>query len=483
MSTIPIISASEELEWIEACNENESCEIESINGTIAFIENSIKPTTLNSNNKMEFLKNIPRSFEGSGVNKLWVLINNKSLVVRRPIFNPPINVSSTDFAGNTGLNTVIGESIVGEITDDFNVMFEYNVGTYDTDRIVTGTGSITHADAKAQMRTGAGIGSTTLSSKDPLNYRTGHQVNAEGTGVFAIPQVGVTQKIGLGNDVETLAAFGYDGLVWGIWLQTIEDGKIHIPRSQFNGDKVDGSGESGFTLNPQAENLYKIFYGWYGVLPIVWAVHVKGTGYVMLNTYDMSNEDNTPHLSNPSIPFITKIERLSGSGGDMALETSSWRGGIIGKRAESSLSNRKFLIKTVKTISGVNVPIYSIKNNATFQGKVNHVVVSLATFTASSEGTKQVEVDLYIGGVLTGGIWNAIDVENSVVDYNNTATSYTPPTMLIGGTVLGKVDRARINLNQGDVRIPVYPGQELHIVGVTANASDFILYGRHSEGF
>ena len=276
----------------------------------------------------------------------------------------------------------------------------------------------------------------------------------------------------------------YQNLDFGISLQTIEDGLIHIKQANFNKDKLDGTGPSGHVLNPQAENLYKITYGWYGILPIKVSIFCGETiGFVLVHVYDRSNETLTPHLPNPTNPISACISRLAGTGTAMQLQTSSWRGGIVGKIGASSLIDRVFMVKTKKTINGVNIPVISLRNKATFQGRENNVKIRLGTFTPISDGTKSVEFDVYKSGILAGGVWIDQDSQNSVAEYNNTGTTFTPTGDIVGGTGLAKVDRDRINLVKGDVILSVYPSEEVHIVASSASANEVLLYLRRIEEF
>jgi hypothetical protein len=389
-----------------------------------------------------------------------------------------------DFQDNEAMNSIIGESIVAERTDNVNVMFEYNISDYDTIALETGTGILDHNNAVASVKSGVGIGRAKLRSKEVVRYVTGHEVNAELTVDFANAEAGVTQKAGIGDDDDGMAAFGYDGIVFGIWLRTIDTGLIHIPQDQWNVDKADGTGRSGFDWDTMTESLVFIKYGWYGILPITFGLYAgKELGYIVLHIHDKINQTQNPHFGNPSLPLFVDVERLAGSGADIEIRTSSWRGGIVGKKAEGTLADRKFLVRTSKTILGVFIPVYSLRSNPTFQGRENHVRIRIGTVTISTDGTKAVEFDVFKGGTLTGGAWTPIDSENSVADYNNTATSYTPDSSPRGGTVLGKLDRDRINLISGDVIIPIYAGEEIHFVATTTNTNDVIVYFRHVEEF
>lgn len=397
-----------------------------------------------------------------------------------------ISGANEDFLGNKPMNTIVGEQIVAERTDFVNIMFQYNISDIDVITINSGTGNTTHDNAKALVNTGLGVGRSKLKSKQAVRYITGHEVNCELTADFGTPESGVTQKVGIGDDDDGLIAFGYDGTVFGVWLRTVSGGLVHISQTEWNKDKLDGTGASGHTITPTSFNIYKITYGWYGILPITFSVYGgEGIGWVLCHCYDVVNETEEPHLGNPTLPVFVDVERTTGTGNNVAIKTSSWRGGIVGKVSDKTTNDRKFTVKTIKTISSAIIrPLYSLRSKATFQGRENHVRARIGTVTISTDGTKAVEFDVYKQATLTGGTWTDIDTDNSVMQYNNTADSITDLGDLVGGTVLGKVDRDRINLIDGDVILPLYSGEELHFTAQTsASTNEVILYFRHIEEF
>jgi len=141
------------------------------------------------------------------------------------------------------------------------------------------------------------------------------------------------------------------------------------------------------------------------------------------------------------------------------------------------------LFKTVKAVNSTNIPIISLRNVATFQGRENHVKARIGTFTGITDGRKTLQYDIYKLGTLTGGAWLDKDPINSVIQYNNTSTSFIPIGELVGGTGLAKIDRDRINLVSGDVIVSIYPGEELHVVAASTDNDDSTLYLRTLEEF
>lgn len=480
MSIKQITTDSETNVWVLVATSKESVELQCLTNDV-WLKLSLELPTDEENliilNKENF-KNII----ADNVNNLYAFIHKNVILMSRSTYIE--NQSATlDFSGKQSMNTILGERVVGERTDGVNVMFQYNVSSYDTVSVLTGTASLSHETSKAVIGTGVGISRSALSSRDSIRYLPGHEINVELTVDFGSPEINVNQKAGIGNETDGFAGFGYNGLVFGIWLRTINAGVFHIPQTNWNGDKLDGTGLSNSVLSQQSLNVYKVTYGWYGILPIQFYVHTQTIGWVLCHTFSEENETQEPHLANPTLPVRCCVERTSGTGTDVKLKTSSWRGCIVGKVGNGVLINRNFVVKTVKTFLGTDVPIYSLRSVSNFKGKVNQVRTRLGTLTISTDGTKAVQFDLYKSGTLTGGSWLAIDADNSVVEYNNTATSFVKSGLPVGGTVLGKVDRERINLIEGDIVIPVYPGETIHLVATTPNSTEAVVYFRHIEEF
>ena len=403
-------------------------------------------------------------------------------------YSKNVQLTNKDYAGKQGMNTVTGETIVGQRTDFVNVMFQYNISTFDTILDETGTGNATHSNAVASINSGTGIGRCKLRSRDAVRYITGHEMNCEMTLDFQGGEAGLTQKAGIGDDDDGMAAWGYNGTTFGIWLRTVDGGLFHVAQSSWNRDKADGTGESGFNLNPLNENIYKVTYGWYGILPISFSVNAGSLlGWVQVHTFDIVNTSQNPHLGNPTLPLFIDVERLSGIGADISVRTSSWRGGIVGKQPPGTLADRTFLnvIREIQ-INGGNVvtPVITIRNLPNFQSRENHVKAKYGTVTISTAGTKDVFITIYVNAPLTGASFVDYDAINSACQFDITATAINIASINpIGGTIMAKTDKVRINLFSGDVVIPIYPGQDVSFCADSANSTVISVMLRHIEEF
>ncbi len=399
----------------------------------------------------------------------------------------------SDPSGNTARNTLLQEQLVAQRTDNINVQFQYNVpindDTSDIDGSTTGTGTITHNGSQAVVSTGTGIGSAHIESRDSVRYYPGHEFAAELTAFTYDPDLtGV-------SDTVTRWGLGDVGGTGDAMCFIVQDGEFgiefrsggvstFIPRSSFL-DPLDGTGPSGFDLAQDTLNLWTFRGGWYGILPLQWGIYTTEKGYITCYVHDMTNSQQSTHLTNPTLPMFVEVERTAGTGDDLSVETASWRGGICGPKPKGSRADRTQVvtIEEKSVAAGADVPVISLRNNATSQGKTNHVRIRYGTVSLFTDGNKPVIWKVFKNGTLTGESWVAKNTDTSVADYDVSATSYTNSNDPIGGVVMGKVDTARINLFEGDVILAAYPGETITFTARSSSTTTVSLFFRWIEEF
>ena len=391
-------------------------------------------------------------------------------------------VRNEDPGGNRARATLTQENLTATRNDAINVQFQYNVPVnVDAGDVVgaaTGTGTLSHSNGMAVVDSGAAVGSYRLESRDSIRYFPGHEFAAEMTAFASVTgAAGYSVEWGVG-DAQDAAAFAYRNGVFGVLFRSAGVDEF-IPSSQWNGEPLTG-------ISPLLLNLWTIRGGWYGILPIQFGVYAgKARGYITLHTLDLTNSRTRPHLSNPTLPMFARAVRTSGAG-SVKVSTASWRGGICGDTPKRTKADRTFNVSVVdKTITGgaSPKPVVTLRNNSTFQGKVNHVRVRYGTIALSTDGTKDVVWEVFKGGALTGAVFVPKNPTCSVIDYDISATAFTPAGDNIGGTVMGKVAQTRINLFEGDVVLAVYPGETITLTARSSNNSTVGLFFRWIEEF
>lgn len=82
---------------------------------------------------------------------------------------------------------------------------------------------------------------------------------------------------------------------------------LTIPRSKWNGDPLDGTGESGYIIDFETVTMYKIEYSWYGAVGAKFYAYVPidngDARWVRLHTLVIENGLTQPILENPDFKF------------------------------------------------------------------------------------------------------------------------------------------------------------------------------------
>jgi len=270
MATTAITTASETKEWVLACTQFEQCEIESLNQDVSFIESElIPPTDPKETNSMYFLKNIPRDFSGDEISSLWVFIDNKNIIRKRP------PSKATHIAGveevRSALRTILGlgDMVVGAlgsakaITDIslFNSSFNQNISRkrwvpFENDTEIyydTNLQHISHNNGKAIIKSGAtnGNNSYLMSKRHPRHqsYR-GHNTST----LIILPNkdaIGI-REIGFRSNYYGAFFKLRDGILYGT-IRTTVDGVIQPDEEQEITIPFDVDFETGVTLNVQLQ--------------------------------------------------------------------------------------------------------------------------------------------------------------------------------------------------------------------------------------
>lgn len=393
--------------------------------------------------------------------------------------------SGLDFAKRSSFNTVFGESVVASRQNNINIPFIRSNGNNglesnlkSTDYFQSGTATQSNTNQTAYMESGSGVGLSEIKSKNTNRYITGHISDCFFTTVYNDIDVGVDSGVGYGsirgND---FIGFGYKGLDYGIWLK-LRGIETFIKQIDWNTRTLlDGD----FILNTTKENIMSISFG-YAVADILFSIK-SNSGWALVHRHRTANVDNKPHLSNPTQPMSEFVRRLSGSGANIKVGTSSWNAGTVGERASGTGADRFPYIKRsqVSVAGNTETVLLSIRNRVEFPvGTPNTVRLRYGTLTFVSDGTKPVEFNVYINGVNGAvGTWGYYDEQLSVSEINidsplvlnnrTIVTGVTKPNQQIGGTFLNKVDRDRINLFGSDVVIGANAGDIITITAKSIN--------------
>lgn len=219
-----------------------------------------------------------------------------------------------------------------------------------------------------------------------------------------------------------------------------------IPRSQWNGDKLDGLGPSGITLDPTKAQIAIIEYQWLAVGSIKFALSIEGQ-IIVVHTQHNSNILDRVYMSTASLPLRFEVRNIGacsvvGSLLQICVEVAA-NGGTDPLKSESlSFSASNF---TPNSITGLTLnnndlrTLIGLRLKTTFGGIRNSAQVALlkpffGIAVTSNQSRNAYMRILYTPSqetsTETGGTWTSVS-NNSGLEYNTGITALTPSTNTI----------------------------------------------------
>jgi hypothetical protein len=213
-----------------------------------------------------------------------------------------------------------------------------------------------------------------------------------------------------------------------------------VPQSQWNKDKLDGTGVSGYTLDITKTQLFFTDFEWLGVGRVRCGFSLDGKNIVAHEFYN-SNTLPTVYMSNPNLPVRCEIRNSGtqvGAGGSFVQICST-----VMSEGGYTEAGREFSHTTGLRAVGVGstVPIMAIRLKNSFKGYPNRSTIKLEDITVFSSGSnvKYEVVKLRTSvGINTTGSWIS-ENDESVVEYNITATGISTTNFedFMGGYAAG----------------------------------------------
>lgn len=254
-------------------------------------------------------------------------------------------------------------------------------------------------------------------------------------------------------------------------------------QDQWNLDRMDGSGPSGYVLDPSKMQMFYIDYTWYGAGFVRWGLRARNGNVFYFHKLLNNNTNTEAHMRSGNLParyeentFLT-VTTLSGSNSYVSGSTSSIRvNGDISlypdrgylklsqpgntSNGQTFVSNTSLTLATNTTLTptiainqtgiGANLPV--ILSNSASQG--NYVIGRTGTYN-SGTGALQVNVP-NVAGFLVGSA-------TSVTTWTVNIIGFVSSTSLTIGTGV-------MTLTIGS-NLTVTPGQQVTIVDTTTNTN------------
>lgn len=409
------------------------------------------------------MRNTQLNSNGVGVNR--VPPDGKGIAQHTP------TRTLADYAGREAMIAGFGEQVMGFKNPEILAVFNYFVNPKQVKTTASsGDYTITTDASRLKMTAGAGagVGEAIAESVRNIIYRPGYDSYCTLTAAFDEDLPGTTQDFGPHDDLN-----GYSiSLSNGNLAVKHFSGEVLVSTTEspnFELDSLDGGGLSGFTVNPQALNLYRIAYGYLGLFPASFEVYGGANiGWVPFHYIDVTGLDNNLIIQDPYLPIRFTI--TSDGTNEVSMYSGSWNAGVISGPIPKHLSDSYSEFNDLVAFNGGGIikPIFSIRNETTFKTKVNKIAADLDIFTASVDGNKLHDICLILNPTtLTGPVWNSVD-SSSIMSVDKVATAITGGEM-IRIYDLGKVADLGVGARFEVGEIRLLPGDILTVAVDTAS--------------
>jgi hypothetical protein len=196
-----------------------------------------------------------------------------------------------------------------------------------------------------------------------------------------------------------------------------------IPQSAWNGDKLDGTGASGLTLDPSKTQILWMDFEWLGVGSVRCGFIINGQ-YIVCHTFNNANEIGSVYMTTAILPVRYEIKNLSNA------VTASMKhicSTVISEGGYEQYSPSHLARRTTKlaTIGLTFKPVVSIRLASTALG----AVVLPGRMQLLPITSQNYEVGLFLNGTLTGASWSAV-ASDANVEMDTSATAITGGTLV-----------------------------------------------------
>lgn len=277
-------------------------------------------------------------------------------------------------------------------------------------------------------------------------YQPGKSLLVMNTFVMGASAAGLVQRVGyFGNEngiyfqmEDDAISFVERSIVTGSLVNTA------IPRSSWNGDKLDGTGPSGITLDITKAQIMWMDIEWLGVGTVRTGFIINGQ-FITCHSFHHANIINSTYITTASLPIRYEIFNKSATAGSKTLK----------QICSSVISEGGYELRGLQQAIGIPIgtaielpaagtyyPIISLRLKST---ALDAIVIMTAMSIMGQGNGPDYNWQVRATGTTTGGTWTSSGT--GAVEYNITGTSF------VGGRILASGFFS--STNQGSIPVDI----------------------------
>jgi hypothetical protein len=286
-------------------------------------------------------------------------------------------------------------------------------------------GTATHNANKAcvEMAVTTSSGSEVIrQSKRVFAYQPGKSLLVLATFVMNAAKTNLRQRVGYFNANNGIF-FQVNDTTKSFIIRTYTGGSASdarkIDQADWNGDKLDGTGPSGITLDITKTQIFFTDMEWLGVGTVRVGFIINGN-YIVCHTFQNANVGTTVYMQTALLPVRYEITNTGATASSSTMQQICCS--VISEGGYGELSRPYVARRAVKVNVGTTIaPIISIRLNSSYLGAI--VIPQAIGFFP--EDTGYYNVVLIKNGTLTGATWGSTLAGGQVdVDTGATAISF-----------------------------------------------------------
>jgi|LakMenE18May11ns_1017448.scaffolds.fasta_scaffold9958986_3 hypothetical protein len=330
---------------------------------------------------------------------------------------------------NAFRSDMFGRTKVSDAFTLFDASHRYSQNG-DFSDVTSGTASATHIpeQSTAALTVGTASGDKLYrETKKVFSYQPGKSLQVLQTFVFAPAKTNLRQRAGYFS-VHNGFYLELDGTTVNFVRRSYASGnvvEVRVPQSEWNLDKLDGTGPSDVLLDLSKAQILWSEYEWLGVGSVRLGFAIDGI-FIEAHQFNHANNIDTVYMTTASLPCRYEIENTGTTASSSTMKQiciSVISNGGYQKQSISWTASRT----TAVSVGTTYYPLVAIRLAA---GREDSVILP-ANFAAlpSTDGNFVISL-IRNPASITGGTWSTHSNDN--IEYNNSATSMS------GGTVVGE---------------------------------------------
>jgi hypothetical protein len=297
----------------------------------------------------------------------------------------------------------------------------------------SGAASSVHSLDNAEITLSAGQNDTIIrQTKQMFSYQPGKSQVGNFTGKLGSGGNGITSRIGFYDGANGLYFENKDGIP-GVCIE--KNGVVtRIDQSDWNVDPMDGTGNSGLTVDFDNNQIYWIEYEWLGVGGVGFAIFINRALYYVHWQNFANNSNDGAYIPNPNLPIRYSVSNTGSTVANLTqiCSTVFSEGGVkpLGQIRSQSIGTTSGS-EIQAGVVGTDYAVCSIRLKDTHLMKT----VKPTNISVLMTTTGNIQWSLQLNPTLSGGL-SYVDVKNSAVQFAAGAPSGT--TITERGTTIAK---------------------------------------------